>query len=216
MKISAASATLIGLSMVATNALAQITTVYDNGQPRPPFSRYSSSSDGSPVPLILDSFTLTTETLVTGFQTWSGLGNAPDYESTVWEIWATNPGHVSSLSPFASGDTAGFSTVDGAFISTTVSGLSVKLGPGTYWLGFGHRIDGTAQWAYANSTISTGHDALGTTTNRAYMFYVQDDPAFRINGITSAIPESSTLPLMAMGLFAISALIRARSTRHAV
>lgn len=212
--MSAAAAALIGLSMVATSSLAQVATVYDNGQPRALANRYSSSGGNSPVPLILDSFTLTQETQVTGFQAWSGMGNAQDYQSTVWEIWTTNPGYVSSATPLASGTTVGVSAADGAFISTTVSGLSVTLGPGTYWLGFGHRVDGTEQWAYANSKISTGHDALGTTTDRAYMSYVQDDPAFRITGITSAVPESSTLPLMAMGLFAISALVRARSARR--
>lgn len=213
MKTSVAS-TLIGLSMAVTNSLAQVATVYDNGQPRISADVWVSSSEGAPARMILDSFTLTQETLVTGFQTWSSLGSALDYRSTVWELWATDPGYWSSVSPFVSGENVGVSTTDGAFISTTVSDLAITLGPGTYWLGFSHRVDGTAQWAYANSKTGTGHNAVWITDNGAVRYIFQDDPAFRISGITSAVPESSTLPLMAMGLLAISALIRTRGMRH--
>lgn len=198
----------LGLSLLAANAFADV-VIYDNGAPRTDSGRCISNGGGCGTGFsIYDTFTIGSSTVLTGFENWNAGSNAADYTNTKWSIWTTDPSRGGK--PLASGTAVASVSLDAGFIATTVSGLSVSLKAGTYWLGIGQTISGSTPWTYANSKENTGHDAIGIDAAGTNVFFVQEDPALRIYGSVATVPESTTSQLMLTGFAALGALVARR------
>jgi len=156
---------------------------------------------------IADNFSLSTKSVVTGLDTWNGYGNIGDYVSTNWSIWASQPTGLTA--PIASGNAVGTVSMDSGFMLAAVSGLSVTLDAGSYWIGFSHQLTGATPWTYVTS-LSGQNDVIQLNGN-----YIntsnQTDAAFRIHA--TAVPEPSSLALIMGGLAVVGVAARRRAAR---
>ncbi|MGZ3240994.1 MAG: PEP-CTERM sorting domain-containing protein [Burkholderiaceae bacterium] len=90
-----------------------------------------------------------------------------------------------------------------------ISGLSLNLGAGTYYIGFGTEMLGSQLASIGSGSgsiqsVGTGlHQALMTQTPAGAGIHTGDHMSFQING-TSSVPEPTTLALLGLGLFGFS------------
>lgn len=162
---------------------------------------------------IVDDFKLGIKSVVTGLDTWSGYGNINDYVNTNWSIWSSRPDGLNA--PIASGTSVGTITQDSDFFLAAVSGLSVELEAGTYWIGYSHLLTGEMPWTYVMSgsgvsnalqlRIDTDNQVAGVNQSGL------QDAAFRIHA--TAVPEPGNIALVIGGLAAVGAVQRRRA-RH--
>lgn len=140
---------------------------------------------------------------MTGLDTWSTFGQIGDYVSTDWRIWSGQPGVDS---PIASGNSVASVSLDGSNFLAAVSGLSVSLDAGHYWIGYSHRLTGSTPWTYVESATdqSTVLQLNGDAVNTSSLH----DAAFRIHA--TAVPEAGTAAMMAMGLGMLGFAVRRR------
>ncbi len=169
---------------------------------------------------IYNSFTLSTTATVTGLtydsQFLSGLGS---YVSTNWSIWSSNPYISFASGPAYSGTVTGVNSADVQSMTlTTITGLSVALTAGTYWIGLSNNLSGSDdESSYgAVSTLNTGtstYQLLGDGERLNNPVYQE---AFTIDGTSgvSATPLPAALPLFA-GVLGMIGLIAGRKKRKA-
>lgn len=198
------------LLLAAMPLLAQ--DVYDNGPINGNISAYSFT--GAYGWQTADSFILGAQTTITGFSigAWVIPGDQP--VSVNWEILSGGPDWLGGT-VLASG-TANFSNTywgtgfDGAYdiYTSTVSGLNVTLGAGTYWLELGGgttEIDGNPVYWDENDGPSSAHQADYGVDNGAI-----GSEAFTVNGSTAGgtTPEPGTLVMFGSGVVGLAGVIR--------
>jgi PEP-CTERM motif-containing protein len=201
MRMRLASIVLLVLSlMVAAPAFAA--TLYSNGAINGTIDAWNTCCGFQ----VTDSFTISSSSTVTGFDGgfWVAPGDTPVHVD--WSIGTAAFGSGSgsgtaalSNSLFCAGCGFGFYDI----YTSTAAGLSVSLGPGTYWL-----------------TLQNG-----TTAGAGNMFWDENDgpsmaqqsgtgvigsEAFNIYGHTNmtTVPEPGTLLMLASGILGLGGIVR--------
>jgi hypothetical protein len=161
---------------------------------------------------VYNSFTLSNTDTVTGLtydsQFLSGLAS---YVSTNWSIWSTNPYTSFASGPAYSGTLTGVNSADANSMTlTTITGLSVVLTAGTYWIGLSNNLSGSDdQSSYgAVSSLNTGTSTYQLLGDGERLNNPANQEAFTIDGTSgiSATPLPAGLPLFAGGLGAMGLL----------
>lgn len=213
-----AAALTAGLFSAANIAKADV-VIFDNGLPVGNSNRCNSgpnSCGGTGSWTIYDNFTLAAAATITGFANWN-LGNSSninDYGSTNWSIWSVTP--YNGGSALYSGNSLAAVSSDLGFIKTSVSGLSLNLSAGTYWLGINHQLTSPlyyASWTYASSSGGSG-DAI-QLDGGSWTFTNQPNLAFYVTASeTPPVPEPETyaMLLVGLGLLSFTAKRRKQST----
>jgi hypothetical protein len=187
---------------------AQAAVLYENG----PLSGSSGFCDqgpsgcgGSGTWTYYDDFTLTSPSIVTGFDytDWFYEGTPADYVQTNWSVWDSDP--FTAAAPLATGTTAATITPNGPpsvqylFTVTGVNPLNLVAPPGTYWLGINNTVRNGAITTAAESTHlpRNAKQSDGVT----HFFNNYPDRAFRIYG--NVVPEPSAAALVFVGVVVI-------------
>ena len=158
MKLRIASMVLLATMIVASSAMAS--TLYSNGP-------INGTIDGYNICCIFtvsDSFTLSANSTVTGFDGgfWVRLGDSP--VSASWNITLGAPSYLGGTILATGSGTfsnslyclaCGFGVFD--IYTSTLSGLNVALGPGTYYLEFFNGLTAVS----GNSSLFTGTKTSG-------------------------------------------------------
>jgi hypothetical protein len=165
---------------------------------------------------IFDNFNLSTADKVSGFSYVSNFldGSAADYLSTNWSLWSVDPlGPFSSIGPVATGNSVATLDTNDLSLTTytfTITGLSVNLLPGTYWLGYENVLAGDG--AVTLDVMSDGTALPGyeeQSDDQAYGFtYSSGNTAFTID--SNPEPGSLWLVALAGAAFFIKSRIRPR------
>lgn len=162
---------------------------------------------------IFDDFNLSDEEIVSGltYDSYFSDGSTSDYVSTKWEIYDGDPLVFGSDALVASGNSvATLSSDSDEAITFTVSGLSVDLTAGTYWLGYENVLesDGAETLdALSNGSALPGFEQESDDLNPENQFtYDTGNTVFTIEG--SATPEPASLLLAALAGFACAAKLK--------
>jgi hypothetical protein len=151
---------------------------------------------------IFDNFDLSNDDTVIAFTYVSdfSVGSSSDYLSTNWSIWRVDPlGPFNFLGPLASGNLVAALTTNDLSVTSytfTVSGLSVNLPPGTYWLGYENVLEGDGAVtldAKSDGTALPGYEE--ESADQDYQFtYDSGNTAFTVENN----PEPGSLWLVAL------------------
>ncbi|CAH0351120.1 PEP-CTERM sorting domain-containing protein [Aquabacterium sp. CECT 9606] len=198
------SSIALAASMLA--GVSHAAVAYDNGSIGPSTSWCVSGVNqcGGASWTIADNFTLTTATVLTGFENWN-LGAPAIYVSTNWRIWANQPTSLSET--IASGNAVATITEDAGFTLASVSGLAVSLNAGSYWIGFNHILSADNPWTYVTS--SSGQANAVQLYEGGVNVSGLTDAAFRLH--TSAVPEPESVALILAGLAVVGVASRRRA-----
>jgi hypothetical protein len=196
---------VLGLSVGATE-LSRAAVIFDNGVATGS-TEICDSMCGASAPrfIIYDDFTLSSTSSVTGFtyNSYNIAGSlATDYTGTTWSIWNADPVSNFGSGPIFSGTTLGVvSSGAASSLLITVSGLSINLGPGTYWLGTSNLESISTDITTYAITSNGFSDAEQSSTLGDFTGTGLTDAAFTIQG--AAVPEPSTLALFGAGLLSL-------------
>ena len=128
--------------------------------------------------------------------------SATDYTGTTWSIWNADPVSNFGSGPISSGTTLGVvSSGAASSLLIAVTGLSINLGPGKYWLGTSNLESSSNDITTYASTSSGFSDAEQSSTLGGFTGTGLTDVAFTIEG--TAVPEPSTLALFGAGLLSL-------------
>jgi hypothetical protein len=209
---------MTGLALLVVPWTAKADVIWSNGNA----TGVGSNCDfnGNPCPggddgwTIFDNFDLSNDETVFGFSYVSdfSVGSAPDYLSTNWSLWQVDPlGPFNSIGPVASGNDVAVLTTNDLSVTTytfTVTGLSVNLAAGTYWLGYENVLapDGAVTVdAKSDGTALPGYEE--ESDDQLYQFtYGSGNTAFTIEN--NPEPGSLWLVALAGAAFFIKSRIR--------
>lgn len=203
-----------GLNVTAVSA----ETLWDNGSSLNSSMRCNQNGSvcGDTGVTIYDDFSLYNSANITGFTYDSSFSGS--YVSTNWSIWKSNPSINFAAGPAFSGTIAGRLTSLSRFadLRVTVSGLSVDLGPGTYWLGLQNNLtSGVSSYLSSNTNRLGVAIALGNSGTQYGA--LTNDASFSVIGTAAvaAIPEPTTwaMMLVGFGMIGATARYRRRSTK---
>ena len=144
---SAVTGAILGIAVALAVGNAEAAVLWDNGPPFESGAVYCSNngtgcgSDNTGF-TVYDDFRLDAAAKITGFTYHSGFPiGADQYLSTNWSIWTTDPVTSWAGGPALSGIADGInSAASFGFTLTTITGLSIELSPGTYWLGIQNNV----------------------------------------------------------------------------
>jgi hypothetical protein len=196
MKLRFTSVVLLALAL-AVCAPAGASTIYSNGPINGTIDAWNTYFFFG----VTDSFVASTSATVTGFDGgfWLAPGNTPI--STSWSIGTTAFGSDIasgsanySNSLYCSGCGNGYD-----IYTSTVSGLSVPIAAGTYWLTLGNAVTahGTDLFWDENDGPSTAYQTFTGSIG---------SEAFNVYGITTQ--EPGTLLMLSSGVIGLAAVIR--------
>ena len=197
MKLHGTSVLLLALA-VAVCAPAGAITLYSNGPINGTINAWNTCCGFA----VTDSFTISSNSTVTGFDGgfWLGSGDTP-----VQVDWAIG------TSAFGNDKGSGTSALSNVFFETngfgydiytsTASGLSVALGPGTYWLTLQNGI--TAQ----SSNLFWDENDGPSMAQQTFTGPIGSE-AFNIYGTGSTTPEPGTIVMFASGVLGLGSVIR--------
>ncbi|MFQ6333509.1 PEP-CTERM sorting domain-containing protein [Methylophilus sp. 3sh_L] len=158
--------------------------------------------------VVYDDFTLSSNSVVTGFSNWNGFGSISDYLNTSWSIWSdlhSSPSLEVEGTLIASGNNVGEIKLSNGFNKVTIDGINVNLDAGIYWLGISHTLkSGSNPYTYVASDSqapANGIQSIGTALT--LMFGLES--AFTVNGYIKnapplAVPEPSNSALLLVSL----------------
>ena len=212
---SATAALLVALSVTAP---ARAAVLFNNGTPSVVGNYCSSNApstcqDGSQDYgwTIYDDFELTAAATVTGVTYelyFSSINGSGAYVSTNLSIWSANPQSFSSGSTFFENATfyenvVGTNTA-GSIATTTITGLDIALGAGTYWIGMQNNVNGgeTAYVEVAGTNVdASASDNSGLFFRPSIIFSTAPlpDAAFTIEGSVTTTPLPSTWTMLIAG-----------------
>src|SRR5664279_701477 len=208
MKLRLASLTLLASVLIAAPAMAG--TLYSNGPINGTVDAWNICCG---MYTVADSFTLTGSSTVTGFDGgfWVAVGDSPI--ATDWVIASNNPDFLGgtvvangtgsfSNSLFCSGCFGGSADI----YTSTISGLNVSLGAGTYYL---ELLNGTT--AVGGLSNLYWDENSGPSTAYEYPFFMAgiNSQAFNIYGTSSgSTPEPGTLMLLGSGVAGLAGMLR--------
>jgi hypothetical protein len=213
---------ITGLALLVIPWTAKADIAWSNGNIiRPGTSCDSvSSACGGVGWTIFDDFQLSSDDTVIAFSYVSDFsaGSAADYQSTNWSLWSTDPlGYFASSGLLASGNISDGNaavavlTTNDLSLTTytfTVTGLSVILSPGIYWLGYENVLANGA----ATTDVMTDGAALPTYDEESDQGYplqgISGNTAFTI--VKNPEPGSLWLVALAGAAFFIKSRIRPR------
>jgi hypothetical protein len=204
---------------LATCGWAQATVLVNNMPDRV-------GGDNMSIYKVADNFSLAGSFNITGFSFWSLQLVPEDYSGTLhWAIYgdsAGSPGALRGSGSATPGGVAGSTGVGPLNLYNefqyTVSGLSLALGSGSYWLAVENEIDGSPNYTdMMFGSSATGDAPAGKYFDFGLTQWVTSEfqHAFQISGEAAAppppgVPTPSTLALLAGGLLAAGVLRRSR------
>jgi hypothetical protein len=153
---------------------------------------------------VYDDFHLNAPATVTGL-TYDSLFYTNDYVSTNWSIWTLNPKFNWLSGPALSGTVAGINSADlfGTTL-TTITGLNVALGAGTFWLGLQNNVSDGNVTNYGESSLSQLGPASQSNNSGHFVSHpVFYDAAFTIEGNATVTPLPSTWLMLLSGFIGI-------------
>ena len=163
---------------------------------------------------VADSFTLGANSTITGFDGgfWLAPGNSPI--ATDWVIASGNPDFLggtvaaSGSGNFTNSLYCSLCGLGGSFdiYTSTISGLNVSLGAGTYYL---ELLNGTTAFGGFNNLF--WDENSGPSTAYEYPFFTTgiNSQAFNLYGTTgTTTPEPGTLMLLGSGVAGLAGMLR--------
>jgi len=209
---------LAGVLMLCTASAASGALLFDNGSVDPSRTPWN---DTDPVYTAYDGFVLTSNATISGIQHSIFIQGSAGYQQTYISIYdgistTANPvvADFSAVGVLTSnGLTTGNSYVPNGF-DVAINGLSINLGPGTYYLGIRTDMSGTLLASIGSGpgspqTIGSGlFLASGTSPAAGGATRTGDHMAFQL--FASTIPEPGTLAIFGFGLAGLALLRRRR------
>jgi PEP-CTERM motif len=208
------------------NTLGAVTLLFNNGGPN------QVSADSLSDLLVAEDFTLSAAATLTSFQFWDVEGAGQYVGSISWFVYTNSGGLPGVVVAQGSASSAGQITrtstgltccfgfnefLDDINMTASLSGGSLSLASGTYWLGLhnGPTSDSTFRDFYwettANNATIRGQYQDLTIASPPWISTLQEH-AFNISG-NLAVPEPGTLSMFGAGLIGILALRRRKFSK---
>jgi hypothetical protein len=205
----------LGTFLLAASLTANGAIVWDNGNADGNTFRCDTSSAatvcGGDGWTVADDFTLSAATIITGFtyNDFVSSGSELDYLGTNWAIFDGDPFLVA---PIFTGSTGGvLSAGDAGSILVTVTGLSINLNAGTYWLAIQTQLDNDGLWTRA-SAPGAGLPGFKQYSGDGNFNDVSGDTAFTLTDGVTTTPEPAMSMLMGVGLVGLGLMKRFRKS----
>ena len=201
----------IGLTLASVALHANAGVVFDNG-PMVAVSTHCAETSGACGGqwTVFDNFSLSGSTTVTGIG-WSvrAYGGRSDLRGVKAWIYSADPVLSGGVLLAQIPEQTGAPVANGALYDVMMSGLSIDLEPGTYWLGM--QIDTSVNYASVGAANPNAGTATqwqnGGTGDRGF---ISEELSFKILGDIHPIPEPNSLALLGFGLAGLAVCRRKR------
>lgn len=169
-----------------------------------------------------DNFTLTSQSLITGFFGYfeNANGQPADWTAATWEVrTGLSVGNSGTL--IASGSGAVNRVASEGVYYSELTGLNLQLGPGNYWLFFAPQTTYDT-YAVFSKLVSNNANAVNAVQDNYNMwaFYngapedgLQFDLAMGAFGQMNVVPEPASIALVGAGLGVLGVIARRRRTQ---